>query len=180
MEQKLSINSKIIWNEASVSALIFAGISILYSLLNGLTSNCSPVLAGVLSMLLWVVKFGGIIFLMKFVMTRLYKKYDGVTRKDVRKYGYRIALLSALVYAVFSYLTIHFSDPAAMEQAVNQSLSQMQGMLDNNSMEMMNSMMQNMDIISLISNFIYCYLFGIALSAIIAPSVLSDNPFENQ
>ena len=92
------INNSIIRNEAGKDGLILGLVTILFMLASQFAGKIdSPALTGVLGFFLWLAKFLGCIFLMRFFMKKLVAGYDGVIGADTFRLGVWIALFSALI-----------------------------------------------------------------------------------
>lgn len=161
---KETIDSKILWSEASKPGLVLGGVSILYTLISSMMGGAeSGLVAGVLfalGTLLWIIKFAACLFLMRFFMLRLCLQYDGVTSRTVYGYGLRIALLSALVYSAYILADAILMNP----EAIDQVFEQVSGYMDLNTQAVLEQFRQNYPTYMFFGNFIYCFLFGAVLS----------------
>ena len=181
---KETISSKHRWNEGAVAGLALGGFTIVMTLLSTLAARISggvavAALGSILKFLLWAAKFAGCIWLMRFFMLRLVDRYDGVTNQDTRSLGIIVALLSALVVAAYSMGVLLFQDPADMKAAMDTAMASYSSMLDSNTRALMDSMMGKLPVITFFSMFIYCWVFGVILSAILSRNIPSRNPFDN-
>lgn len=174
---KETVNGKILWQEAGRTGLILGGVVIIYSLLSSLTSGLG-MFSGVLSFILWAGKFGGCLYLMHLFMVRLSQHYDGVTKRTAFGYGVRIALLSALVCSAYALIQAILY-PEAIEQAFDliQETFASYGMLDSNSIAVMEKMQQNYPAYMFFSNMVYCFLFGVIVAKIFSSKFPQDDPF---
>lgn len=171
----MEISKKAITDEASRAGLLFGIISGLYIVVTGFAKT--GILWSLLTMVLWALKFGACIWLMCFMMKRICAKYEGVTNSDTFRFGMLTALFSALITAVVAYLAAEFIFPEAMEERMNMAMEMYGSMLDSNSMDMMEKMMDKMPVINLISTFIWCFIYGTALSAIVSGRIPRKDPF---
>ena len=169
------IDKTAIRNEAAVAALFFGLISGAYIIITGFMGT--GVAETMIKMVLWLAKFVGCIWLMCFLMKKLCKKYEGVTNSDTKNYGILIALFSAIIVAVVSYIASAYIFPDQLAKSMDEALAMYGSMLDSNSLSMMDEMMEKMPAISLISNFIWCFLYGTILSAIVSAKIPSKDPF---
>lgn len=183
---KSEINRQAIWNEGAKAGLIIGGISAAYMCINMLTgsltangSAAAAMLISVLNVVLWAAKLLGIIFLMKYFMRKLVSSYEGVSNSDTFKFGAASALLSALIYAGFYLAWVLFIEPEALSQALDLAMQQYSQMFDSASKDAIAEMKGSLPQITFISNFIYCTLYGVILSAIISRNIPSSNPFYN-
>ena len=166
------IDSKILSSEAARVALIFGAISGGYIFLNSaLALAGSALLVNILSIIIWAGKLVGCILLMRFFMKRLMGSYEGVTRKNLLSYGTLIALFSAIITAACSYIAVQYVFPGQTKEVFDSVLQASNGMLDSNSLAMVEQMEGSFGTISLVSNLIWCFLYGWILSAIMSGSL---------
>ena len=174
-EQKNSM-----WEHAGKAGLVLGGVSILYMLITMLTGKAAEAgnavfLMGLVNVLLWIVKLGLCIFLMRFFILRFAMKDPSVDNNRAFRFGMLTALLSALLYSAFYLAYVSFIAPDTFESALE--AVQDNPMLDANSMAAIEEMMPKMPTISFFVNLIWCWLFGTVLAAIFSRSVSSKNPF---
>ncbi|MBR1872362.1 MAG: DUF4199 domain-containing protein [Bacteroidales bacterium] len=179
-----SLENGTIWNESAVAGLVLGGFTIVVTLVSSLSAKIGggamlAFLSTVLSFLLWALRFAGCILLVRYFMKRLAEKYPSADNRDTRKLGNRMALLSAVIVAAYSLASMTFIDPESLSTAVQTALSSMPTGLDSNTMSAMEKVMDKLPVISFFSTFIYCWLYGTVLSAILSSNIPSRNPFEN-
>ena len=170
-----TIDKKIIRSEAAVAALAFGAVS-------GGCCFLEPVIAGSnltwLSTVISIVKLVGLIWLMRFLMLRLRDKYEGVHRRELLSYGVWIALFSALITGICSYLCIEYAFPNFYADAFNTMWESMAPMMDANTNAVMSTMESYYSIISLVSVTFWCFIYGWILSGILssrcAPASIFD------
>ena len=176
---KENINSRILWNEAGKAGIVLGGVVIIYSLLVSAASRFLGGLpANILAFLLWMLKFGGCLYLMRFFLVRLGRQYDGVSNRTAFSYGVRIALLSALVCSAYA-LSDAILHPETVEQAfdlVRSQFSEM-NMLDSNSLSAMEQLERSYPAYMFFTQLIYCFLFGTVLAKIYSSRFPQADPF---
>ena len=176
-EQKNSI-----WEHAGKAGLVLGGISVAYMVLTALTGklaeNGPMFLMGLLNVLLWIAKFAGCIWLMRYFILRFAQSDPTVDSARAFRFGTLTALLSALIYSAFYLAYVSFIDPGIYDQALE--MVQDNPLIDTNMMAQMEEMMPQMPKIGFFGNLIYCWLFGTILAAIFSRSVSSRNPFDEQ
>lgn len=170
---------KNMWNDAGKAGLALGGISAIYLFLNQFlgTAENPGFLISLTSMLLWVMKFGGCIWLMKFFMQKFASENPGVDNASTRRFGMITALLSALVYSAISFANVAFISADFFAEQMDTVISQMAPMLDSNTMSEIDKTMQNLPQITFFSNLIYCFIYGTILSAILSRNIPSRDPF---
>lgn len=165
-----AMNTRTLWSKAAVSGAalgIFSGIFIFLSA-GGIKQ---PVLSGIVSFVLWAVKFAGCIWLMQFFMKRLCREYGSATNADTFKFGTMAAFLSALIFSAIYLANVLFISPDIFSQQMESVMQMYSSMLDSNSMAMLEKMEDSFPQISFFSNLIYCFLFGLVLSAILSRNI---------
>ena len=166
------IDSKIISSEAAKVALLFGAISGGYIFFSSAVSQPdTPTLVNVLSIILWAGKLVGCILLMRYFMKKLMGSYEGVTRQNLLAYGTQIALFSAIITAACSYISVQYVFPGQIKDAFDTAFQAYSGMLDSNAMSSMEKIEGNMGVISLVSNLIWCFVYGWILSSIVSGSL---------
>ena len=171
---------KNLWNSAGKAGFALGLVSSAYLFVNQWVASLStPVISGLLSFVLWAVKFGGCIWLMMFFMKKFVAENQDAVNSDTFRFGVVTALLSAVVYAAFSFAnTAYFSADMIAENmdTVMQAYSQF---MDSNTMAQMDKMMTKMPQITFFSNLIYCFIFGTILSLILSRNIPNKDPFAN-
>jgi len=181
---KEEVSGKILWNEAGKAGIVLGLIPIVYmglsALIGGLSSENVIVafMISVLKFLLWALKFGGCIWAMAFFMKKFAASYNNVDNRDTFRLGTATALLSALIVSAFS-LALMLINPDQINEAFDLLLAQYSSMFDSNTMAAMENMRESMPTYSFIGNLIYCFVFGLILSAILSRSIPSRNPFDS-
>ena len=177
------ITGKDIWDSAAKAGLVLGAVSCAYMgisqlLSAGMTgSTGAALLASLVGILLWVAKFVGCIYLMKFFMKRFASAHPGLTNNDTFKFGMATALLSALIYSGFYLAYVTIIAPDTFSNALETVMESYGSMMGEDAIEAAQNM--NMASISFFTNLIYCFLFGTVLSSIFSRNIPSRNPFEN-
>ena len=171
----------LLWESAGKAGLVLGGVSIAYMLCSMLTGkvaeNGYAFLMTVVNLLLWLAKFAGCIYLMRWFMLRFSQADPEADNARVFRFGTLTALLSALLYAggYLAYTT--FIAPDSFDQAMETLRDN--PMIDANTMSQMEEMIPRMPTFSFFFNLIYCWLFGTVLSAIFSRNIPPQNPFAN-
>ena len=131
----------------------------------------------ILSTAFWILKISGSIWLMMFFMKTLAANDSNVSNKDTFRLGALSALLSALVFAAFSFANVAYIAPDLFNEQIDAAMQQMAPMLDSNSLSQIDNVMQNLPQLTFFGNLIYCFIYGVILSFILSRSIPSRNPF---
>ena len=168
--------------QAGKAGLVLGGVSIAYMLLTMLTGkaaeNGPAVLLGLVNILLWVAKFLGCIYLMRFFILRFAANDPEADNSRAFRFGTLTALLSALIYSAFYLAYVSFIAPDTFEEALSALTDS--PMLDSNTLTAVEDMIPRMPTISFFVNLIWCWLFGTILAAIFSRNISSKNPFDEQ
>ena len=169
------MDKKSLWNEAGLPGLVLGLVPIACMAVNQICNG-----SGVLSVLVWILKFGGCIYLMYFFLKRFLLGHDEAGRSDVFRFGLVVALLSALVCAGCQLAYVLLINPDMYEEAVESALnSGLSSQLDSNSLAAFEEMIPRLPVLSFFANLVYCFLFGLVVSAIVSSSLVSNNPFDD-
>lgn len=177
---KETVTSRILWNNAGKTGAILGLVSAAFMFISQATAGIgSPIAVTALNMLLWTAKFIGCIWLMRHFMLMLCSRYEGVTNSVTMKYGTIVAFLSALIYSAFLLANLLFITPDLVDMQFDQVMQMYSGMLDSNSLTMMENMRASYPQIAFFSQLIYCFLYGTLLSFILSRYIPKNDPFAN-
>ena len=171
------LDNNTLWNEAAITGLFFAAVSIGCLMGKQLAAGTgNAFLTQAVSIVLWLVEFAGCIVLMRQRMIRLRDTYSGVTIQDSYKFGRRAALLSGLLVASAQALILMKMPADSMETMIGQLASQLQ--LSSSEIDSMGAFVDKLPLWTFIFQWIYCFLYGTVLSAIMARYVFIQRLFD--
>ena len=176
---KEKVTKRDILNSASLSGAVLGGVTIGASLISqNMAGVSSSFLIMMVTALLWTAKFIGCIYIMRHFMKKLTEDYSGASNGDTFRQGIYAALFSAILIAAYNYLYLSVINPEYVENTMNTMYTLYQGMLDSNSLAMLEKMASmNLAAITSLSQLVYCFLYGTILSSILSRNVPSRNPF---
>lgn len=170
----MKIDNNTIWNEAAKAGAWLGAVSIGCLLLKeGAVLSGSSFLIQAATIILWAVEFFGCILLMKKLMLDMRDRYEGVKIEHTYTLGKRAALLSGLLLASAQALIIMRMPP----EAIDEMLSQFTGSLTAAQKESVEGMMDFLPLITFISQWLYCYLYGTVLSSILSRYIFLQKLF---
>ena len=147
---------KSIWESAGKAGLVLGGISVAYMLitmlLGKLSGNVPGFLVGLVNVVLWLAKFAGCIYLMRYFIKKFAADDPTVDNSRAFRFGTLTALLSALIYAACYMAYTSFIAPDTFEQAME--VLQDNPMFDSNMMSQMEEMMPKMPTYAFFGNLI--------------------------
>ena len=174
---KPTLDNKAIWNEAAFSGMLFGLVSI--GCLMGKEAAAmsgKAFLTSLGAIVLWAVGFFGCILLMKKRMMLLKDKYYNVQINDSYRFGRRVALLSGLLVASANALIVLKMPAETMDTFVGAFTAQQN--LTSSQMEAFDKVVDHFPLITFISKWVYCFLYGTVLSAIMSRYVFIKRLFD--
>lgn len=179
MEQNLI--RKNMWNGAAKAGLALGAVSSAYLFINQFigTAGLPAFVTTLVNGIFWVAKFGGCIWLMAFFMKKFAQENPQADNSTTMKFGTASALLSALVYAAVTFANVSFISADLFAEQFDIVMQQMAPMMDSNTMDAVDGMMEMMPEITFFSNLIYCFIYGALLSVILSRNIPSKDPFAN-
>lgn len=174
-------NKKDILNYSSLTALILSVVCVASSLCSfGLSkiTGMPTSIQMILSFVIWLVKFVGCIWIMKYFMARLVSDFVKVTNKMTFKLGIYASFFSAILIGVYTLLHIQvIITPEVYEESFIQAIGPTYSMLDSNSQKALNDLIPELSTISMISTFLYCFIYGVVLSSILSSRIPKADVF---
>jgi len=179
---KQNISRPALWNNAGAAGLVLGTVSAAYLFINQFLSGQgqgTAIWAIAVNFILWAVKFIGCIFLMKFFMKKFAEKYNITENAATFRFGMATSFCSALLYSAVTLANVLLISPDLIHTQMETAMQVYGPMLDSNSMSMLDSLEAMMPQIMFFSNLIYCFLYGILLSAVLSRNIPSKDPFAN-
>ena len=180
-------NKVSIWSEAGIPGLVLGAVSIAYLLLNSLMTGLAGTgavafLIGTLTFLVWAGKTFLCIWLFWFFQKKFCAAHGIKERRKLMNYGMAVAIMSALLYSVFSLAYMLYINPEALNASFDLAMQQYAPMMDAATLESMENLRADMPVATFIVNLLWCFLFGTILSAIFSSKLApnSDNPFQDE
>ena len=173
------VSSKILWNKAARNGLALGLFTAACRLVSQFLTSAGTVSAGtaVLNGIVWLVQFTGCIWIMKFLMERLVKQYDGVDNRSTAKYGRLLALTSSLIFSAAMLFDVLFIAPETVSAQMD-LLYEMYGPgMDNNTRTALQYIEDSYPQIMFFSTLVYSWLYGVVLSAILSRTIPRRDPF---
>ena len=177
MEQ--NVIQKNMWNTAGKAGLLLGAASAAFLFITQTIEQVElpAIVSAIFGIVLWTAKFAGCIWIMRFFMKKFVADNEGRTNSDTFKLGMIMALLSAVVYAAFTFANVAFISPELFDGMMNEVMQQLAPMMDSNSQSILETYMDNLPQITFVSNLIYCFLYGMILSFILSRNIPSKDPF---
>lgn len=178
---RMKPDSKTLWNEAGRVGFVFGGFSSLCLVLKmGASLTGSSFLVQAAAIILWAVEFFGCILLMKKYMLDLRDKYDGASIEDVYHFGRRVALLSGLILAaVDAFITMKLP-PETVENVVSELSTAVSSQLGSGYEGEVGRFVDKLPLYTFIGQWLYCFLYGSLLSAIMSRYIYLQGPFQGR
>ena len=122
-------------------------------------------------------KFAGCIWLMLFFIRKFVKENPQADNSSSFRFGIITSLLSALIYSAASFANTAFINKELFTEQMDMIMQSYARIMDSNTMNAMEKMLDMMPQITFFSTLAYCFLFGTALSAILSRNIPSRDPF---
>lgn len=170
---------KEIWDAASRPGLALGMVSVAYMYIGNIL-NTSGLSAGVVSLIgvpLWIAKFAGCIFLMKFFMKKFHTEHPETTNKDVCRMGVVTSLLSAFFFASLQFIDMAYLSVEFYAEQYEVVMQQYSSLMDSNSLSMIKKFMDVLPQFTFVWTLIYCTAFGSVLASILSRNIPSKDPF---
>lgn len=163
------------WQLAAIDGLVLSSITIIVTLLTNILGNNTNI---IVSMLIWVVKFGGSLYLLYYLMKKYSSTQETISYGKSFGYGFLVCLFSSIVCACFIYISMEFIFPEQTETAIKQTQQLIAGYPEEQK-DMFSKILNNYTYYILFGQLIYLTIFGAIASSIIANYTKKSNPFEN-
>ncbi|MGM9741871.1 MAG: DUF4199 domain-containing protein [Candidatus Cryptobacteroides sp.] len=179
MENTNIVDRHVLWNEGSKYGLYLGAATGIFIFLNMITTSMSggsaglKMLAVALNAGLWLLKFIGCLWLMRFFMLRFVMDHPSAGNRHTFRLGVIIALTSALVYSGINLLNICVISPDNIKEAVDTLMQTYTsiGAFSDSEMIAVEKMLGWYPQIAFFSNFIYCFIYGTVVSLIFSGSI---------
>lgn len=174
MMKKLDNNS--LWNEAAKAGAYLGAVCITCLTLRELAhASGIEFLKTAADVILWTVQFLSCILLVKDVMISVRDRYEGVKMADTFRLGRRAALLSGLLLASAQTLFILRMSEADMNAYIDALTAALP--VGSAGREQVEEAMDNLPVLTFFSQWIYCYLYGTGLSAVMSRYIFLQKLF---
>ena len=173
------MNKRIIWDAASRPGLALGLVSVVYMYVTNIL-NSSGISMGVVSLIsvpLWIAKFAGCIFLMKFFMKKFHAANPEATNKDVFRMGAVTSLLSAFFFASLQFVDMSYLSVELYASQYETIMQQYSSIMDSNSMSMLEKFIDRLPQFTFFWTLIYCTAYGSVLASILSRNIPNKDPF---
>lgn len=161
------------WNSAAINGLLLSLVTIVYSLIQSVFG-----LSGFASIMLWIIKFTGCIYLLYYFMKQYSDNFEQISYGNSFQYGFILCCLSSIVCACFSFISMTLLFPETTEQAIEQMQTVMASSNYSSEEEnMINAIAGNLPQITLFAGLFYYIVIGAVMSSIIANFTKKTDPF---
>ncbi len=158
------------------SGLILALVTIICSIPSDFLYLMKPGFwSGLLSILLWVIKFAACIWVMKHYLVLFKKEHSSATRANIRRYGLAIAISSALIVSAYKFVDMVYINPDASAQMVNTLMDSYSTMLSSSEMDKMEEALADLPSMTFFFMFFYCIIYGAILSGILSRNIAAPD-----
>ncbi|MDO4736612.1 MAG: DUF4199 domain-containing protein [Bacteroidia bacterium] len=163
------------WQLAAVDGLVLSSITIIATLASSVLGNNTNI---IVSMVLWVLKFGGSLYLLYYLMRKYSNTLETISYGQSFGYGFLVCLFSSIVCACFAYISMEFIFPEQTQIAIQQT-KQLLVNYPEEQRAMLIKILDNYTYYMLFGQLIYLTIFGAIASSITANYTKKTNPFQN-
>lgn len=121
-----------------------------------------------ISILLWIFRFGSSIWLLFKFMKEWASNFEEFTYGNGVSFGFLTCTFSSMIVAVARWVSISFLNNEALQMAMQEAMERFEEQGNTQVIETMDSIMGNMPVIALFSTLLYCVIYGLILSSILA------------
>ncbi len=161
------------WNTAAINGLLLSLITIISSLLQSAFK-----FEGLLSIILWMAKFGGCIYLLHYFMKQFSNNFERVSYGESFRYGFLICCFSSIVCACYLFLSLTVLFPETLDVAIEQAQTIIaSGNYTGEEEQAILATMERLPQATIISSLIYYTLIGAVMTSVIANFTKKEDPF---
>ena len=166
------IDFRTIWNEAAKSGLVLGIFTAVFMFTGILTAGLASGgfgarLAGsLISVALWLVKFVGCLWLLRFFMLKFAVNHPELTPKSSFRFGMFTALTSAIIVAGVNLINLTVISPDSINQLIDTYMA-----LGDSDRVALERTMSKLPQISFFVTLVYCFLYGVIASKIFSMSI---------
>lgn len=153
--------------------LLLALITVLHSLISSIFE-----LPLVITIILWLVKFAGSLWVLYYFMKEYSKPFEVFTYKEGFRFGFLVCLFSSIICASFTFLQITLIFPDLMATQMETIMTAMQSS-NPDSLEAFEKIEGILPQLILVFSLIYYIIFGAIASSIIANYTKKGDIFAN-
>lgn len=175
-----SLSSGYLWNKAATSGIILAAVTVIITLLGSLCAKIpAAFMASTLSVLLTIVKIAACAWTLRFFILKLKEEFPSADRGKLSGYGVKIAVCSSILVAGYNLLDITIIHPDTVQTVMDTFRETYSAMADSNTLAAMDSVAGKLPVYTFFSTFVYCFIWGWALSSAFAGSAAPSDPFDD-
>ena len=177
---KEELTNKQIWNDAARVGIVFGVFSsVCLGLKEAAALTGSTFLVTGAAIILWAVEFFGCILLMKKYMITETQVHPEITQFQLYKFGRRVALLSGFILALVNGAIVSFIPDETLQATLSEAMATMPASMQADADQSIATMMDNFPLFTFLGQWLYCYLYGSILSAVMSRYVFVYSVFRN-
>ncbi|HIR72423.1 MAG TPA: DUF4199 domain-containing protein [Candidatus Coprenecus pullicola] len=159
------MNYKLNWSEAAKYGLILASVSVIINLVSSIFQ-----LPALLNILLSLIKLGGSVYIVYYVMRRNAEPWDYISYGQSFNFGMAVCTFSAIVCTLFMLLTYTAILPDSLTALLDTMFATYESMGIAAAMDY-DTLARSMPVILTLSQFIGCVICGVIVCLIMASFV---------
>ena len=174
---KKEYSSSASWNSAAVAGLLMAAVTIAADLLITLGAKVQGFAGGFIHFFLWAGKLALCAFTFRALLKKFHQSFEGVDFFNLKKYGLKLALFSAILVAAYSLVNLLVINPDSMNDIIGSVRENYPSMMDSNSEAALEKMLPKMPLYTGIITVVYCFLWGWLYTSLFSKSIAPFDPF---
>lgn len=173
-----TVDNRTLWNEAARVGMVFGLFSsACLGLKEASALTGSTFVTTAAMIILWAVEFFGCILLMKKYMLDELQKHRGMSQVQLYKFGRRVALLSGFILAVVNAVIVSFIPDETLAATLNETMAAMPASMQTDAEDSIALFMDKFPLFTFLGQWVYCFLYGTVLSAIMSKYVMALSIF---
>ena len=173
-----TVDNRTLWNEAARVGMVFGLFSsACLGLKEASALTGSTFVTTAAMIILWAVEFFGCILLMKKYMLDELQKHRGMSQVQLYKFGRRVALLSGFILAVVNAVIVSFIPDETLAATLNETIAAMPASMQTDAEDSIALFMDKFPLFTFLGQWVYCFLYGTVLSAIMSKYVMALSIF---
>ena len=121
-----------------------------------------------ISVILWVLRFSASIWLLLRFIKEWAANFDEFTYGNGVSFGFITCTFSSMIVAVTRWASVAFINKETFQQAMQEAMERFEEQGNSQIMDTFASISDNLPVIVLFSTLVYCVIYGLILSSILA------------
>ncbi len=130
---------------------------------------------GAISILLWIVKFAGSIWILHRLIKEWASNFNEFNYGAGVSFGSLTCTFSSIIVALFSWLNVAVINKENYANKIDEAMSALEASMNSDQLEIVENAMNHIEEYVLFGSLIYCTIFGVIVTLIIANFTKKEN-----